>query len=377
MRIAQVVTLISPDASYGGPVRVAINQAQALMRLGHEVTIFAGSSGFASPPSELDGVPVCLFPAHMIIPRSGFAGLSSWRLLRQVMKRAKEFDVIHVHLARDLITMPAALIAIVRRIPLAVQTHGMIDRSHRILAKPLDLVLTRPILRRARLAFHLTPREREGLLAVARGPVRLQSLLNGVPSARGSALVAASQPEVLFLARLHQRKRPASFVEAARAILKEGHTATFALVGPDEGVGDMVRMLTHDSSTITWEGALSSDKTLARMRRASIFVLPSIDEPFPMSVLEAMSVGLPVVVTESCGLAPHVADAGAGIVVDHTQEALTAAMRALIADTALRNEMGTNARQAARERFSIDAIACELERHYVGLLVPARTIGTI
>ena len=50
--------------------------------------------------------------------------------------------------------------------------------------------------------------------------------------------------------------------------------------------------------------ALTPDAIPARMAAADVYVLPSVREPHPMSVLEAMSVGLPVVVTNDCGLAP-------------------------------------------------------------------------
>lgn len=77
MRILSVVTLVSPDGAFGGPVRVALNQATALRELGHDVTLAAGGRGFDEPPTELDGVPVRLFPARTVVPGIGFAGLSS------------------------------------------------------------------------------------------------------------------------------------------------------------------------------------------------------------------------------------------------------------------------------------------------------------
>jgi glycosyltransferase involved in cell wall biosynthesis len=62
------------------------------------------------------------------------------------------------------------------------------------------------------------------------------------------------------------------------------------------------------------------------MAAASVFVLPSVRETYPMSVLEAMSVGLPVVVTDDCGLAPLVDRTQCGVVTDPGARALAAAV---------------------------------------------------
>ena len=68
------------------------------------------------------------------------------------------------------------------------------------------------------------------------------------------------------------------------------------------------------SPRISWEGALPPTSIPRRMAAASVYVLPSVREPYPMSVLEAMSVGLPVVVSADCGLAPLVERMRCGIV---------------------------------------------------------------
>jgi glycosyltransferase involved in cell wall biosynthesis len=83
-----------------------------------------------------------------------------------------------------------------------------------------------------------------------------------------------------------------------------------------------------------------------------------------MAILEAMSVGLPVIVTDSCGLAPLIDDTHSGIVVDDSVESLAEAMRRLILDTELRENMGRAARQAVQDRFSMEAIGRELVRMY-------------
>jgi glycosyltransferase involved in cell wall biosynthesis len=93
-------------------------------------------------------------------------------------------------------------------------------------------------------------------------------------------------------------------------------------------------------------------------------VLPAIDEPYSMSVLEAMSVGLPVVVTDTCGLAPIIEETGSGIVVGSDLESLTEAVRRILDTPSLATTMGANAFRAASERMSMSSVADILERTY-------------
>lgn len=378
MRVLHVVTLVSPDAAFGGPVRVAENQAVELRARGHEITVAAGTRGYRAgggqpegaagpPPRDLGGVPLRLFPVHPVLPGAGFSGLASAPMLLWLDREVQRCDVVHVHLARDLVTLPAAWLARRRRTPYVVQPHGMVVESGHRLAGVLDAGLTRRVLTGAAAVLHLTPQERDGLVAVARGPLPLHQLGNGVP---GVPLVPAlpAQPEVLFCARLHARKRPLMFVEMARALLAEGVDASFALVGPDEGQGSAVGAAVGgaDPLRLRLEGPLAPSATLGRMAAASLLVLPSLDEPYPMTVLEAMSIGRPVVVTKSCGLAAAVAEYGCGLVVGETLPALVDGVRNLLADPAGLAAMAARAAAAAREHFGMAVVADRLEQAYDG-----------
>lgn len=368
MRILSVATLVSPGGEYGGPTRVAVNQARELRRLGHEVTLCAGTRGFDTPPQVLDGdTPVTLFPAHQTVPGTGFAGLTSPALWAWLWRNIAGYDVCHIHLARDLVTLPATAIARARKVPYVVQTHGMIDPTPRLLAVPLDAVLTRPALRSARAVLHLTPVERDGLVAVAGHSLRLAELPNGVPHAEPAAPTEGR--EVLYLARLAPRKRPTTFVTTATRLAAEFPGVRFTLVGPDEGEGPAVAeaiTAAGEGARLSWEGPLAPEKTMDRLRASSVYVLPSVDEPYPMSVLEAMSAGLPVVITDTCGLAGIVRQADAGIVVGPEQEALDAAVRRLLADPAEAAEMGRRGREFVREHLGMQAVAGRLLDLYGG-----------
>lgn len=367
MRIAHVVSLVTPEGSYGGPVRVAINQARELIAQGHHVTVFAGTIGCPSGMKVVDGVQVRLFSASKLIPGIGFAGITSFGLLGSVRKHIHDFDVWHVHMARDFITLLAADMLRRAKQPFVLQCHGMVDPTSRLLAAPLDWAFTRPILVSALAVLALTPRERIDLRQVAKKDIAVFDVVNGVPRSTKTPTPNRNDVEALFLARLHSRKRPLAFLESAQKLALESTRFRFALVGPDEGQGQSVQKMignSPSSSQMRWEGALSPEETLGRMKDANIFVLPSVDEPFPMSVLEALSLGIPVIITDSCGLAPFVAEARAGLVVDDTQESLTDAMRTLMTNEEQRLEFGHNGRRLIEQKFSMESVAVTLLHHY-------------
>ncbi|GAA3196089.1 glycosyltransferase [Rhodococcus baikonurensis] len=371
MKILQIVTLFSPDAAYGGPIRVALNQSKALQDNGHDVTIAAGERGYAVPPKHEQGIALKLFSARTVIPKIGYAGIGAPSMLVWLHKHIREFDVVHIHLARDLVTLPAAKLALAYGIPVFAQTHGMIDETDKLLAKPLDAALTIPVLKRARTVFYLTEREHADLQSVVGdGHLNLVELNNGIPEAEDLESRPCNRydpPEVLYLARLQARKRPQVFVEAAKELLDSGHTARFSIVGPDEGEAEAVNGLIErsgHSTFIRYEGPLPFDKSAARFRQASVYVLPSVNEPFPMSVLEAMAAGLPVVVTDTCGLAPLIRDGRCGLVIDDATESLTAAISSLLKDPVAAAEMGARARSVARERLGMPAVRAVLETQY-------------
>ncbi len=363
MRILQVVTLLSPDGEFGGPARVALNQSAELVSRGHDVTVVGASHGFRQMPTDLNGVTVKLFAAKKLLPRTGFSGVTAPGLGKWLRDNWSRFDVTHVHFGRDLVVLPVATAARRRRIPYVVQTHGMVVPSSRLLSRPLDRVCTRKVLRDARVVFYLNAKEREQLFAVVGPGLRLVELGNGVPRYPAAAPVPG-RPEVLFAARMHPRKRPVAFVEMAKTLLDAGVDARFALVGHDEGEGPAVRAALNGDPRITWEGALSPDAVPARMAAAQVYVLPSIREPLPMSVLEAMSVGLPVVVTDDCGLAPLVERSGSGIVTDPAVPALVAAVNRILGDGGAAQSMGERGRRMVQAEYGMEAIGDRLLEAY-------------
>ncbi|MGZ8176973.1 glycosyltransferase [Williamsia sp. SKLECPSW1] len=366
VKILHIATLFTPDGQFGGPTRVAGHQAVELARRGHEVTLTGAARGWESDPGDaFPGVRCRFFPQRRSVPGLGVAGLRAPGARAFVADSARHHDVVHIHLARDLVTLPAAMAVRRSAVPYVVQCHGMIDPSSRTLARPLDRAATIPALQAAREVLTLTPTEEGGLRDVA-GRLPFRRIVNGVP-VDGSIQRTGDSTEVLFLARLDERKRPALFVRAAAALLDAGVQARFTLVGPDGGQAaavDAEIARSGHTDRIVRTGPIHSDDVPRRMAQSAVYVLPSVHEPFPMTVLEAMSVGVPVIVTETCGLAPAVTRARCGAVVDHGDDALAAAIRTMLDDRDAAAAAGARGRAAVAEQFSVSAVVDDLEEIY-------------
>ncbi|MGW1844134.1 glycosyltransferase [Streptomyces sp. NPDC001966] len=377
MKILHVVTLHTPDHAFGGPTRVALNLSKVQRAAGDDARIMALGDGFDGPlPREIESVPAHLFPARHLLPAFEVSGITSGALLHAAYRMMRGADLVHVHLMRDLVTLPAALLALAARTPLVVQTHGMVDPTENRFARLTDLLAVRRVLRGADAVLHLTETERLDVNAVA-APVpltRTVRLVNGVrPQEIKPAREPGRPPTVLFLARIQERKRPEDFVAAMPAVLARHPDARFVLAGPDTGALPATLELARRlgvTGSLDHVGPLGHEEVLDAGRRADVYVLPSIEEPLGVSVLEAMSVGTPVVITRTCGLGPDVARAGAGRVIDSQvgedgKNALKVAAAVLeLLEPETNTRTGRAAWDLVNEDFTIEAVTATLRRTY-------------
>lgn len=369
MKVVHVVTLVSEDGAYGGPTSVAAGQLEECAARGHEVTLVSLWRGASPAPARIGSVPLRTRPARSLLP-GRFTGLMHPLLVRDMWNAMGRADVVHVHAGRDLVSIAALTVAALRRKKFVTQTHGMVQPRRAVAVRLFDRVYV-PLLRRARGCLVLTEHERRAVAEVigAGGPP-LVALPNGVRPERGGETGERPGREVLFLARLHPRKRPEAFVEMAALVHRRMPDARFTLYGADEGVLPAVRQLiaAHGlEGVVSYGGALGHAEAVRAYARAAVYVLPSVDEPFPMTVMEALSAGTPVVCTDSCGIADELARRKAAVVTDGSPGEMADAVCALLTDDARRRAQVEAGHRAVMEAFSIHSVTDRLERIYRGV----------
>ena len=176
---------------------------------------------------------------------------------------------------------------------------------------------------------------------------------DAVARARLRAELGANGPVVMGTARLVRHKGWPELLEAMRALpdvtlwvvgerLPSDHGDTMAaeFSAAEAALGPRLRLLGYRQDVA------------ALLAAADIFCLPSHFEGLPMSIIEAMLSGLPVVATDIRGPREQVVEGGTGFLVPPGDvAALAGALRALVADPLLRARMGEAGRQRALARF--------------------------
>jgi glycosyltransferase involved in cell wall biosynthesis len=361
MRVLIVAALITDDNRYGGPSIVAKNHAKWLSNEGHEISLVGlGDEREVYQGEGSSALRTVIFKARRLPGASSFSKLFSFRLALWLFLNRNNFDVAHIHLARDLVTLPSAWLLQRLGIPTFVQTHGMISPSSRMAAKVLDILLVKGVLVCASTVFYLTTFERRSLLKVAgdRHNVNLAYLPNAVDYPPRLNLKIQRNNQIVFVSRLEKRKQPIMFVELAQKF----PSIKFIMAGADQGELNSVRKRAYELKLGNFQyiGPLSHPRVLDLLAKSKALILPAYGEVFPMIVLEALSLGTPVVMSDQCGLADTILDCGGGRVSKLDLASFVSSLTEVLED----DRMPLVARELVKKKFSPNVVLSDLLAHY-------------
>ena len=188
---------------------------------------------------------------------------------------------------------------------------------------------------------------------------------------------------VVSVGRLHWVKGYEYALQALPEVQRAGVMVSYSILGKDDGgrLGVLTAMRDLElEGCVTVGGASSRTEVLEALRSADVFLLSSVSEGLNTATLEAMAVGLPVVVTDVGGMGEAVTDGVDGLVVpSRDPKAIANALLALDEDRERRRHMGVQGRRRVDADFNITTFARTMHDEYQRLVdekarrLPARS----
>ena len=294
--------------------------------------------------------------------------------------RLRSFDLVHIYGLYDLLGPVVARYCRKWGIPYILEMLGMYrPRVRGILKKMLySRLLGQSLVGGSSRVIATSERERLELLqgglpsrkVVLRRDGLDLPLFEHLPS-RGAFRAAwgiEDEPLILFMGRL-------SFVKGLdlllRAFSKMEGKAKLVLAGPDDRDGclGMIQRLKGEldiGDRVILPGPLYENRKLEAFVDADAFVLPSLYESFGIVAAEAVACGLPVVLTDRCGIASLIRDR-AGLEVPYDEDALRDALERILSDTFLRERLREGCSRVALE-LSWEEPVRQMEELYESVL---------
>lgn len=232
---------------------------------------------------------------------------------------------------------------------------------------------------------------------------RFTTIFNGVDTQSLTALPTPTErqhQQVLFVGRISPEKGVHVLVEAFSRVAAQFPNAQLQIVGATKQLPlDMLLGLNEDPAVkalarfyngseqhyfntlqsqvqsmglndrIKFLGPQPYDQILNYYRQADVYVQCTFWDAFPIPVVEAMAVGLPVIGSRVGGIAEAVRENATGLLVDHGDvEGLAASLARLLASAELRAQFGRAAQERAQTDFSWESISARARQHYTALL---------
>ncbi len=165
---------------------------------------------------------------------------------------------------------------------------------------------------------------------------------------------------ILFVGLDWERKGGPTLLEAFRRIRHRHPDATLTLVGASPAL---------DEPNVDRVGPVSIDRVHEYYEQASVFCMPTWQEPFGIVFVEAMSHGLPILSTRVGALPDMVEDGHNGYLIDPGDAATLAGhLDELLSDPQRRRDLGENGRTLAQDRYNWDRVGQRMEGHIRQLL---------
>ncbi|NMM22531.1 MAG: glycosyltransferase family 4 protein [Phycicoccus sp.] len=337
--------LTHPDG--GGAERYAVNVATGLVQRGHEVTLMCADHGRAPRDEMVDGV--------RLRRRGGRVGvyLQALRGVRFLERTEGPFDVV-VDVQNGL----PFFAPLATRTPVVSLVHHVHKEQWPVVFNPISAKIgwgieswLSPKVYRGRQYVAVSGRTKDELAELGVEPSHIAVIHNGTDEPMSTNVGRSTHPTIVVLGRLVPHKRVEHAIDVL-ARLRESHPGLRLRIIGDGWWAPKVREHAEAcdvSDSVTQLGFISEQDKHTELAQSWVAIAPSIKEGWGLNVVEAASHGVPTVAYHGAGgLSESIEDGRTGLLV-HDLDAMVAAVSRLLSDQVLRDTLGVEAREHARQ----------------------------
>lgn len=375
------------DDRFGGPSKMVPYLAASLEELGiaNHIVFVAKNKDYQDQNEVVDEFKLTVTGVPLTLSQNLYFASSMPKTLDQIISSG--CDLVHIHSIWRLPAYQAWKAAQKAGIPHVISIHSnlypdSLKKSH-WKKKLMRSLFVNNMLNTASFVHATEKGEVEAIRNVGFPNVRIVNIPNGIelkqisPEASRTEIMTSygfvGKPErkrVLFLSRVHPRKRPEDLIEAF-AQLSEKHPEWdlwFAGPSEDNDYTQMLQALIDKlglNKRVSLLGMLRGQKKSAAFHVSDVFALPSLFENFGIAIGEAMAAGLPIITTTTTPW-NDLPNQGAGWVVPARDiKQLSLALDSAMSSTDKQlSQMGKNASIIAKE-FEWSRIASTMLKHYI------------
>lgn len=336
----------------GGIGLHAYEMSKLQAKMGHNVVVYTTKTNSESEVERLDGFQVIRFKPLIKI----FGNSITISMFNKLTQNKNRFDIIHAHSHLFFSTNLCALIRKVGMSPLVITNHGLNSQTAPEWFQNLYTATgAKWTFGKADKIICYTEAEKQELIDLGINPQKIVVIHNGidtdlfVPRKKGSQ----NNIQLLWIGRFIHGKGVDHLVDAFKIINIKHPDIKLLLVGrgPErELIKRKIGELGLDMS-ISIKDFISNSDIAKLYQNSNVFVLPSLEEGVPRTILESMSCGVPVV----CSELPQLVDIveGCGFLVPKKDsQAIADRVLEILSDSSLAKKMGENGREKVIRNYS-------------------------
>ncbi len=355
MRILRVASDLYPSIVGGIGIHVhEMSRIQA--KRGHEVTVVTHQNTDQSPIEQKEDYITIRIPATVRI----FGNTVSISLPLTLLKMRNQFDIIHAHSHLYFSTVVCAALRRLGSAPLIITNHGTFSQTAPAwLQKIYSPTIARWTFNSADRIVCYTETEKQQLSSLGVQADRINVIHNGIDT---NAFLPSQDPpknQILWIGRFTPGKGIEYLIDSFKAFSENHPGYTLHMIGRGLQKEEIVRKIQDLGleRSISLQDFIPNADLPEIYQQSILFVLPSLEEGVPRTILEAMSCGIPVVCTELPQLTDIVSGSGILVPVKNSQ-AIADAMSQIISSSDLARTLGENGRKRVLTGFSWDDTVC-------------------